>query len=52
MALALFATGCSNDEGSVFETPTDPMDPDTENPEEPAEPEVATLIFNEAKNGR
>lgn len=47
MALALFATGCSNDEGSVFETPTDPMDPDTENPEEPTEPEVATLIFNE-----
>lgn len=45
MALALFATSCSNDEGSVFQTPTDSTDPDTENP---TENEVATLTFNEA----
>ncbi len=45
MTLALFATGCSTDDGSVFQTPTDPTDPDTENP---AEPKVATLTFNEA----
>ena len=43
--LALFATSCSNDDGSVFQTPTDPGNPDMENPEEPV---VATLIFNEA----
>lgn len=45
MALALFATGCSNDEDSVFQTPNEPTNPDTENPTEPV---VATLIFNEA----
>lgn len=44
-ALTLFATSCSNDDGSVFQTPTEPGDPDMENPEEPT---VATLIFNEA----
>lgn len=45
MALALFATGCSSDDGSVFDTIPDPKDPDTENPDET---KVATLIFNEA----
>jgi len=45
MALALFATGCSSDDGSVFDTIPDPTDPDTENPEETT---VATLVFNEA----
>ena len=43
MALALFATSCSSDEGNVFETPNEP---EQENPEEP-EIEVATLVFNE-----
>jgi len=43
LALALFATGCSSDEGNVFETPDDP---DKENPDDP-EVEVATLVFNE-----
>ncbi|MGB6151843.1 MAG: hypothetical protein WBG48_07620 [Pricia sp.] len=49
MVLALFATGCSNDDGSIFETPTEEEQENPENPgETPDEPEVATLIFNEA----
>ncbi|KKM16144.1 hypothetical protein LCGC14_1688800, partial [marine sediment metagenome] len=48
MALALFATSCSTDDGSVFETPTDPTGPSNPDTENPAEPEVATLVFNES----
>ena len=49
MALALVATGCSTDDGSVFQTPDNPdtTDPGTDTPDEPNEPEVATLMFNE-----
>src|SRR5680860_903142 len=48
MALALFATGCSTDDGSVFDTPSDPTDPTNPDTENPEEPQVATLRFNEA----
>lgn len=50
MALALFATGCSTDDGSVFDTPNNPdgENPDDENPDDP---KVATLVFNEADTG-
>ncbi|MFD0796405.1 hypothetical protein ACFQZJ_02955 [Maribacter chungangensis] len=41
--VCLFLSACSNDEGSIFETPI----PDSENPGEPDPgPEVATIIFN------
>lgn len=52
MALALFATGCSNDEGSVFQTPTDPETGNPDNPDNPDEPEVATLMFTEGDDSQ
>lgn len=53
MALCLFMASCSTDDGSVFDTPTDPTNPEGENPdgETPDEPEVATLVFSEAETG-
>jgi len=43
MALAVFATSCSTDDGNVFDTPGEN---EQENPEEPGF-EGATLVFNE-----
>lgn len=53
MALCLFMSSCSTDDGSVFDTPNPPTNPDGENPdgETPDAPEVATLVFTEANTG-
>jgi len=43
LALAIFTSSCSSDEGNVFDTPDEP---ENENPDEPVI-EIATLVFNE-----
>lgn len=48
LALSLFATSCSSDEGNIFETPDEP---ENKNPDEP-EIEVATLILNEGDTSK